>query len=89
MKHVDHTLSAPHLAQVVSCSLIWVCKTAATRPAKGNISGADLQSALMLVKYSPPLPTSRQLDSGHSIYTKCSNYSREVLWARSIMILHG
>lgn len=45
-----------------------------TRPAKGNVSSADLQSALMLVKYSPPPPASRQLDGGRSIYAKCTNY---------------
>lgn len=82
-------LSVSRLTEVTFCSIIWVCKQAAPQPAKGNVFAADLQSALMLVKYSPPPPTSRQLDRGHSIYTKCSNYSREVLGVRSIMIPRG
>lgn len=58
---------------------------ALTRAAKGDVCAADLPSALMPVKCSPPPPTSRQLDSGHSIYAKCSNYSGEDPWVRSIM----
>lgn len=61
----------------------------ATPPAKVDIYRADLQSVLMLVKYSPPPPPSRQLDRGQGIYSECSNYSREVLWVRSIIMLHG
>lgn len=76
------------LTEVTFCSLIRDCMKALTRPPTCDIPGGDLQSALMLVKYSPPPPASRQLDSSRRIYTKCSNYSRKVLWVRSIMIQH-
>lgn len=85
----NYTPSVSCRTKVTFCSVIWVCMKAVTRPDKGDVSCAELQSALMLVKYSPPLPPSRQLDSSQSIYTKCSNYSREVLWVRSIMIPWG
>lgn len=74
--------------QVTFRSIISVCVKAVTRPAKVDVCGADLQSALMLVKYSPPPPPSRQLDRGRGIYSECSNYSREVMWVRSIIMLH-
>lgn len=52
------------------CSVICVGTKMLTRSVKGDVSVADLQSALMLIKCSPSPPPSRQLDCIYTIYTK-------------------